>query len=118
MSDYLVGNISEVALFQANPAIQNVLTDGQNGGSSASSWTDLQNTIAVHMLWDAMQTINAKGQNCSIGNEIEGMTSEVVQSLLLWVQQLKASSAENVVLYQRIADLEIQVYQYQYLVAA
>ena len=48
---------------------------------------------------------------------MEGMTSEAVQSLLPQVQQLEASSAENVVLHQRIADLEMQAHQYQNLVA-
>ena len=49
---------------------------------------------------------------------MEGMTSEAVQSLIPWVQQLEASSAENVVLHQRIADLETQAHQYQNLVVA
>ena len=110
VSDYLVGNISGAALSQGNPVIQNALTDGWNGISSASSWTDLQNTIMVDMLGDALWIINVRGQNCSIGHGMEGMTSEAVQSLLLWVQQLEASSAENVVLCQRITDLEMQAH--------
>ena len=46
------------------------------------------------------------------------MTSGAVQSLLLWVQQLEASSTENVALHQRIADLKTQAHQSQNPVAA
>ena len=113
MPNYLVGNISGAALPWRNLVIQNVWTDGWNGSSSASSWTDLWNTGTVDMLGDALQTINARGQNCSIGHGMEVMTGEAVQSLHLWVQQLQASSAENVVLCQRMADLEKQAHQYQ-----
>ena len=116
--DYLVANISGAALPHGNPVIKNVWTDGWNSGSSASSWTNLQKTLTVDMPGNALQTINTRGQNCSIGNGMEGMTSEAVQSLLLWVQQLEASSAANVVLWQRIGDLEMQVHQCQSLAVA
>ena len=66
------------------------------------------------MLGDALWTMNAGMQH---SDPVTRAIDSVVQSLLWCIQQLKSSNAENVVLHQRIVDLETQAYQVQNLAA-
>ena len=59
------------------------------------------------MLGDASQTVNARIQG---SNAMTRTNDIVVQSLLQCIEQIESSNAENVVLYQRKADLETQAY--------
>ena len=72
----------------------------------------MQNSITVTMLGDALHTVNAM----MLGRDaMTGTNDSVVQSLLQCIQQLESWNDENVVLHQRIADLETQAYQVQNL---
>ena len=68
----------------------------------------------VAMLGDALWAVNTGMQHSDPVTRTDGST---VQSLLWCIQQLESSSAENVVLYQRVIDLETQAYQEQQLAA-
>ena len=86
----------------------------QSSGGTTSRLTDAHNKITVTMLGDAYETVNAGIQ----GSYTMSRTNvHVFQSLLQCIQQLESSNAENIVLNQRIADLETQVYQAQSLAA-
>ena len=61
-----------------------------------------------------MQTVNTGMQHSDPATRAN---DSIVQSLLQCIQQLKTSNAENVVLQQRIVDLETQAYQVQKLAA-
>ena len=68
----------------------------------------------VAMLGDALQTVNAGIQHSDPATRTDG---SMVQSLLQHIQQLESASAENVMLYQWVIDLETQAYQTQQLTA-
>ena len=79
-----------------------------------SGVTDVQNSIMVTMLSDALQTVKTGMQH---SDPVTRVNDSIVQSLLQCIQQLESSNVENVVLHQRIVDLETQAYQAQNLVA-
>ena len=79
-----------------------------------SGGTDVQNSNMVTMLGDALWTVNAGMQH---SDPVTRANDSIVQSLLWCIQQLESSNAENVVLHQRIVDLETQAYQVQNLAA-
>ena len=87
---------------------------GPSGCGTTPRLADAQNSITVTMLGDALQTVNARMQG---SDPVTRANDSVVQSLLQWIQQLEMLNAENVVLWQRIADLETQAYQAQNLTA-
>ena len=60
-----------------------------------SGGTDVQNSIMVTMLGDALQTVNAGMQHSDPATRTN---DSIVQSLLWYIQQLESSNAENVVL--------------------
>ena len=81
---------------------------------TTSGGTDVQNSIMVTMPGDGQWTVNAGMQH---SDSVARANDSVVQSLLQCIQQLESSNAENVVLHQRIVDLETQAYQVQNLSA-
>ena len=83
---------------------------GQSGCGTTPRLADAQNSITVTMLGDALQAVNARMQG---SDSVTKVKDSVGQSLLQWTQRLETLNAENVVLQQRIADLETQVYQAQ-----
>ena len=86
----------------------------QSSWGPKSGGTEVQNSIMVAMLGNALWAVNAGMQH----NDPAIRTDDsVVQSLLWHIQQLESSSAENVVLHQRVIDLETQAYQAQKLAA-
>ena len=60
-----------------------------------SGGTDVQNSIMVTMLGDALQTVKAGMQH---SDPVTRADDSIVQSLLWHIQQLESSNAENVVL--------------------
>ena len=88
--------------------------NSQSGCGTTSRLADAQNSITVTMLGDALQTVNARMQG---SDPVTRAKDSVVQSLLQCIQQLETLNAENLVLQQRRAGLEIQAYQVQSLTA-
>ena len=87
---------------------------GQSSCGTTSSVTDAQTTITVTMLGHDLQTVSAGIQSSYL---MARTNDSVVQSLLQHIQLHETSNAENVVLQQRIADLDTQAYQVQNLTA-
>ena len=60
--------------------------------------TEVQESIMVAMLGDALQTVNAGRQHSDPATRAD---DSMVQSLLQHIQQLKSASTENVMLHNR-----------------
>ena len=87
----------------------------RNQGSCGTTpgGTEVQDSIMVARLRDALQTVNAGRQHSDPATRTD---DSMVQSLLQCIWQLESASAENVMLHQWVIDLETQAYQAQHLV--
>ena len=113
VSKYFVRGVTSVAgTLSAVATPLSAMLYGHSSHSITSSLTDVQNTITVTMLGYALQTVNVR----MLGSGAMTRADEsVVQSLLQCIQKLESLNAENVVLHERIADLEAQAFQAQSL---
>ena len=87
---------------------------GQSSCDTTPSLTDVRNIIMVTMLGDGLQRVNAGMQG---SDAMTSTNDSFVQSILQHIQQLESSITKNMMLHRRIADLETQAYQDQYLAA-
>ena len=110
--DFVGGVTSAAVSTIATPS--GAMIYGQSGCGTTPMLAYAQSSITVSMLGDALQTVNARMQG---SDPVTRANDSVVQSLLQWIQQLETLNAENVMLWQRIADLETQAYQAQSLTA-
>ena len=101
-ADRVAGALPEVAVLW-----------NQGSCGTTPGGTEVQDSIMVARLRDALWTVNAGRQHSDPGTRTD---DSMVQSLLQHMQQLESASAENVMLCQWVIDLETQAYQAQQLV--